>query len=270
MGRKRKRQKRQAERSNQEFTDVPISFAADSTGKISGRLGKSLVSTKLLSNQNEASNVEEFEEEDDDDGESHDSIVKPECEELEVNANTKNEKMISKCQETVDEEGIIYPLDLWEALSWYILPETVHTFSQICRFSYYCVRTPKFWLNLYQNFAIHAPMKLNTNCDRDSTTGGNSKLPKHLSPECINKYCQGNLRIQVVRALFYAHEPLRTRLNFKHAKDPHSIIGKICHGAWISRKKSNSFRFFFKLSSKSIKGNYYEIIIFFKYLWGNI
>lgn len=258
MGRrKRKRQKRQTEFSNQEFTsDVAISFAADSTGKISGRrLGKSTISTKkLLNNQNGGvvSN-EEFAEDDDDDGESGEPIMEP----VEVNANTtKNEKMISKYQETVDDqEGIIYPLDLWETLSWYILPETVHAFSQICRFSRYCVQTPKFWLNLYQNFAIHTPMKLKTKCD-SASNNGNSELPKHLSPERINKYCQGNLRMQVVRALFYTYEPLRTRLNFKNAKDPHSIIGKLCHGAWISRKKPNSFRFFFKLSSKPIKGKY--------------
>ena len=256
MGRrKRKRQKRQLELSNQEFTDVPISFAADSTGKISGRLGKSIMNAKLLDKQNDASN-EEFEEEDDE--ETHESIVTPDLLELEVSANTKIEKMVPKCQEIFEEkkEGIMYPLDLWEALSWYIFPESVATFAQICRYSNFCVQTPKFWLNMYQNFAIYTPMKLNTNCDRDSTTGENSELPKHLSPERINKYCQGNLRIQVVRALFYTYEPLRTRLNFKHAKDPHSIIGKMCHGAWISRKKSNCFRFLFKLSSEPIKGNY--------------
>ena len=93
MGRrKRKRQKRQLELSNQEFTDVPISFAADSTGKISGRLGKSIMNAKLLDKQNDASN-EEFEEEDDE--ETHESIVTPDLHSVSFISNTANFQPVS-------------------------------------------------------------------------------------------------------------------------------------------------------------------------------
>ena len=112
-------------------------------------------------------------------------------------------------------------------------------------FSPQCVNQPKFWLTMYQNFAVNYSK-------RHLQNNGCVSLPEHFSPEYVNKQCRGNLRIHVVRALFHTYGPLKDRLvspKNTWRGDPHSIVGMICLSAWTARKSSN-YRFCFKLSKK--------------------
>lgn len=46
-------------------------------------------------------------------------------------------------------EGFIYPPDLWHVLGDYIQPSEVGRFASICRFAYEVTKTYRFWMHLY-------------------------------------------------------------------------------------------------------------------------
>lgn len=236
MGRRRKRKKCKPKGDIEPkiMADVPISFSADAQ-QISNRLVKPMSNVGNVIGNNTEELIEQEEAEKFD----------VEEDEKELQSEKKRVLLVENFETWSEPEGIIYPFDLWETLSQYILPETVNIFSQLCRYSYICVNQPKFWLTMYQNFAVNYPK-------RHLQNNGCVSLPEHFSPEYVNKQCRGNLRIHVVRALFHTYGPLRDRLvspKNTWRGDPHSIVGMICLSAWTARKSSN-YRFCFKLSKK--------------------
>lgn len=139
--------------------------------------------------------------------------------------------------------GIEFPYDVWETLSNYIHPESVGKFASLCKAAYQSVNRVSFWTNLYDRRAAQV-----SNFAFFKT--GKWLLPEKLQKDYVNRFCQGNLRLLVIRSLFYTHQPFKERLSSVQLKaDPHLAVGNICLGAWTARK-SNNYRFCFKLASK--------------------
>ena len=61
-----------------------------------------------------------------------------------------------------------YPYDFWELISNYIPPESVATFSAICRDTYTIVNQASFWTKLYRDYYREDAL-----------------LPSHLQPDCM-------------------------------------------------------------------------------------
>ena len=59
-------------------------------------------------------------------------------------------KMKKKCKKKKNDKGQVYPIDLWYLISNHIAPESVATFSAICRGAHFVTHTIRFWNNLYR------------------------------------------------------------------------------------------------------------------------
>lgn len=134
-----------------------------------------------------------------------------------------------RCVQTEGEdEGCIYPLDLWHLLAQHILPEDVRVFAAICRNAYLVVQTANFWHSLYKRFYTPS-MRL---CDR-------------LLPHSMRKV--HGLRARVIRTLFHVYAPFRTRVQttdpFK--RSPDTLEGARCLIMW-HRHEKDLWHFFFK------------------------
>ena len=111
-------------------------------------------------------------------------------------------------KETTDNANVgnkvTLPYDVWELIGNYILPESIRTFSRICKDSYAVTNQPPFWVRLHRDFH---PFELNTPIT-------------HIK----------GLKKNVIRHLFINYLPFASRLNSSHAKiyDPHTLIDLIC------------------------------------------
>lgn len=222
MGKKSRRKKAAEEVISS--GNLTLSNYANAT-KSSKRVVKSLSNVKLFI---ASSNVEHDTEDLEDDDQHHLTASRP--------AQNASENVSWK-------GGIIYPFDLWDILSQYILPESISIYARLCHGAYLSVNRVSFWLNMYEKRVLVSSRAafVKTGCE---------SLPERLREEYVNKYCRGNLRTNVIRALFYTHQPFRERLSsLKSHVDPHSIVGLTCLAAWTARKLG-MFKFCFKLTSK--------------------
>ena len=96
------------------------------------------------------------------------------------------------------------PYDVWELIGNYILPESIASFSRICKDSYAVINKPSFWVRIHKEFCFSEPANMGI-----STRG---------------------LKQKVVRYLFLKYLPLSSRLNTPQAKiyDPHVLVGLMC------------------------------------------
>ena len=140
------------------------------------------------------------------------------------------------------EEGNTYCFDFWETMSMHLSPESVNVYARLCKAAHLSVNRVSFWLNLYRRYVIW-PM---------NSKSATFMLPLSLQPDYVNAHCRGNLRLQVIKALFYSYQPLRDRLcRMKFKLDPHQIVGMIVHSAWTARKSERNFKFCLKLCMQS-------------------
>lgn len=232
MGKRKRAQKTSRSKLNSKVdvvidANVNISDFADAN-KTTGRVVKSLSSGKLM-----------LPGPDDDDSVSNDD------ENEDFNGNLKNPAN-NKEKECKESGSIQFPFDLWYILSNYIHPESVGTFARLCQDAFTVVNRAAFWLNLYRKYAVRSSRWA-------FLQAGYETLPSRLQSDYVHLYCHGNLRVKVIRALYFAHKPFRDRLLAAHrAPDSHSIIGMICLGAWTEHKaRTNKYKFCFKLTSKS-------------------
>ena len=138
-----------------------------------------------------------------------------------------NQTEVNRLEQQTEKEGINYPYDLWEILSEYISPESVSKFACLCRSAYISTNRVSFWLTLYQVYADQVSRKV-------FKKSGKEILPNKLQSDYVNRFCQGNLRSNVIRSLFFTHEPFKQRLLSLHNKiDPHAIVGLLCIGTAV-------------------------------------
>ena len=141
---------------------------------------------------------------------------------------------------------ICYPYDLWEILSGYIPPESVGKFACLCKSAYLSIKRVSFWLKLHETYAV----QVSNNAYRKK---GKAILPDKFHSDYVNRFCQGNLRLLVIKSLFFTHEPFKKRLLSVHNQsDPHSVVGLLCVGSWTI-KKASTYRFCFKVTSTEKK-----------------
>ncbi|XP_014468156.1 PREDICTED: transmembrane protein 183 isoform X2 [Dinoponera quadriceps] len=139
-------------------------------------------------------------------------------------------------EDTKEEEGIDWPLDIWFVISEYIPPETVGKFARICKSSHYVTTTAKFWFHLYKTYHKHV-----------------SDLPDRLQPECMMR--QHGLRACVIRALHYTYFTSLLRCEIDDVsclrqEEPHSLERRKCTHMWHKNGKIRWY-FFFKLKQIS-------------------
>ena len=127
---------------------------------------------------------------------------------------------------------------LWEIISKYIDPESVQTFSLLCKGAYEITTTASFWINLYKRaFYNHA---------------GKSEclMFEHLKPD--NVVCtRHQLRLRVIRALYAFH--FKNRLLSSKLNDPHSIKGSICTNLWRQSSSKWDWKIFILFDTKEKK-----------------
>ncbi|XP_032679804.1 transmembrane protein 183B isoform X2 [Odontomachus brunneus] len=153
-----------------------------------------------------------------------------------VNTKKGKRKFKSLKEDTKEDEGIDYPLDIWFIISEYIPPETVGKFARICRSSYYVTTTAKFWFHLYKTYHEYVP-----------------DLPERLQPECMMR--QHGLRACVIRALHYNYftSLLQREIDnvpYLRQEEPHSLVRRKCTHMWHKEGKIRCY-FFFKLKETS-------------------
>ncbi|OAD54821.1 hypothetical protein WN48_06020 [Eufriesea mexicana] len=131
---------------------------------------------------------------------------------------------------TIEEEGIDYPLDIWFIISEYISPEAVGKFAQICKSSYYVVTTAKFWFHLYKSYYRFVP-----------------GLPPRLQPQCMVR--THGLRACVIRTLHYTYFALNRKVDdllYLGQNELHSLVKRQCCLMW-HRERKTLWYFYFKL-----------------------
>jgi len=242
--RKKKHLKTNTPRDRQQssgFTNSISICDSANADKAVGKLTKSFSSPCALQHFSQP-NVEDFEEEDeeeDDEGR---------CDFKKERRKRKEVQSIPNCFH----EGETYCFDFWETLSMYLHPESVNVYARLCKAAHLSVNRVSFWLNLYRRYVIW-PM---------NSKSATFMLPLGLQPDYINAYCRGNLRLKVIKALFYSYEPLRDRLcQFKFKLDPHQIVGMIVHSAWTARKSERNFKFCLKLCMRQCMNHYSSVAL---------
>jgi len=239
----KKRRKKQARHSapvkisEEIMNKVTISHFADASAKCQ-RVAKSLTSANLFFHIHKK----------DDDQQQFEDL------ENEKPLNSKDALKKETKEELGDLSARIYPFDMWDILSRYIHPESINVYTRLCKSAYFSVQRVSFWLNLYDRCG-HLPSK------RVLQKTGKEILPEALQSDYVNQYCRGNLRLHVIRALFYTHDPFRERLStIQKQPDPHSVVGNTCLGAWTVRKSDGYYRFYFKVASKCIPNEVVEAV----------
>lgn len=136
-----------------------------------------------------------------------------------------------------NQNGLLYPLDVWCLLAQYIEPEDVQKFALICKGARQATNMRTFWLRIYKCY-INGP----------------KKLPERLQPDRIE--CRPGLRTRIIRALFYGYEPFRTCIvSHNNLKDPDVLEGHMCISVWckqaLCKKRAKKiWAFYFKFSQK--------------------
>ncbi|XP_061388316.1 putative transmembrane protein 183BP [Musca vetustissima] len=110
--------------------------------------------------------------------------------------------------------------DIWFHLANHIPPEDVQRFALICKPSADCLKTRNFWMQLYQKYCQKSKDKSKWILDLPSD------LQMHQLAECDTEI----LRQQVIKALFYCHQPFVDRLKENYKLD--SLVGKIYQSSW--------------------------------------
>lgn len=151
-----------------------------------------------------------------------------------TSVSTRKNRKKSICQDD-EEEGIIYPLDIWFIISEYIRPEAVGKFARICKSSYYVTTTGKFWFHLYKLYYKFVP-----------------NLPERLQPQCMRLH---GLRACVIRALHYNYFTTLLQRNlsdmsYLRQEEPHSLVKRKCTLMWHKEGKVRWY-FYFKLKEIS-------------------
>ncbi|KAK9875508.1 hypothetical protein WA026_007902 [Henosepilachna vigintioctopunctata] len=138
---------------------------------------------------------------------------------------TNISKYKSKAQ--CDNNGNIYPYDIWFLISNFIRPEDVGRFSAICKTCLEVTSSVNFWIALYKRY-------LRKEC-----------LPEELQPECILRYF--GLRTSVIKALYLMYHPfiLLTRKTFGNIMHPDILKGKQCIGLSL-RQEDKKWCYYFK------------------------
>jgi len=228
--RKKKQLKTNTKHANKFDSSISVTICDSANAdKAVGKLTKSVPSLKRLSPQPLENPMEHLED------------LQEEEEEAHVKQGRRKGKTPIQSNSTFIDEGRVFPFDLWETLANYILPESINVYARLCKDAYQSVNRVAFWINLYQRCVIE-PMK-------KSTKSSLITLPLCLQSDYVNANCRGNLRLHVVKALFFTYEPLRERLcqpSFK--RDPHQIVGMIVQSAWTARKSDSNYKFCFKLN----------------------
>ena len=102
-----------------------------------------------------------------------------------------------------NKNSVSLPYDVWELVGNYILPESISTFSRICKDSYAVINRPSFWVKLHRDFLPY---------ERLST-----------------RHTKG-LKQKIIRYLYLNYLPFSSRLSSPKSKisDPHTLVGLIC------------------------------------------
>lgn len=131
----------------------------------------------------------------------------------------------------------IYPIDLWYLIALYIHPESVKSFTQICKGAYHTTHSKKFWLNLYERYVVEY-----------------STLPSHLKPCEID--VKSGMKARVVRALYHIYPPFSKSVQhtLPISECTHVLENKQCALHWWKQAtscKTNSkiWLFYFKFTS---------------------
>ena len=95
---------------------------------------------------------ERLDDEDDDDNNktNHSGINTTSSTSQSTTSSSTRQSTTSKRISNAFPDGRVYPPDLWFLIAKHVQPESVRTFSQICRGSCAVVRTFQFWSAIYQ------------------------------------------------------------------------------------------------------------------------
>ncbi|KAL4225585.1 hypothetical protein ACF0H5_016273 [Mactra antiquata] len=133
-------------------------------------------------------------------------------------------------QRTISSEdnGIIYPTDLWLQLSFCIYPESIGVFAQLCRGTRAVVQTVLFWKSLYLRFYKEK-----------------KNIPEKYGLSSIE--CIHGLRARTIKMLYCGYQPFidRTLTTVPFENEPHILIGQKCLLSWHNKIK-NVWKFYFK------------------------
>ncbi|XP_004069198.1 transmembrane protein 183B isoform X1 [Oryzias latipes] len=132
-----------------------------------------------------------------------------------------------------NEDGGDYPVDIWLLLASYIRPEDVCKFALICKNAWIVTCTAAFWTRLYRR---------HYKVDAD--------LPFRLQPDSVHKmHC---LRACVIRSLYHLYEPFSLRV----AKIPAlpestpTLLNSKCLLFWIRKVSEALWEFNFKFEKQ--------------------
>ncbi|XP_043926140.1 transmembrane protein 183A isoform X2 [Protopterus annectens] len=134
--------------------------------------------------------------------------------------NATRKKKSKHCKEnSMDNEGDEYPVDIWLLLASYIRPEDVGKFALICKNAWIVSCTAAFWSRLYKRF-YHF----------------DACLPFRLQPDSMGKLrC---LRACVIRSLYHMYEPFSSRVSKNPPlpeSTPNSLHNSKCLLFWCSK-----------------------------------
>uniref|UniRef100_A0A3P9J660 Transmembrane protein 183B n=1 Tax=Oryzias latipes TaxID=8090 RepID=A0A3P9J660_ORYLA len=145
---------------------------------------------------------------------------------------------IEKEENSENEDGGDYPVDIWLLLASYIRPEDVCKFALICKNAWIVTCTAAFWTRLYRR---------HYKVDAD--------LPFRLQPDSVHKmHC---LRACVIRSLYHLYEPFSLRV----AKIPAlpestpTLLNSKCLLFWIRKVSEALWEFNFKFEKQEHRRN---------------
>ncbi|GFY41146.1 transmembrane protein [Trichonephila inaurata madagascariensis] len=154
-----------------------------------------------------------------------------------LNLSTENRKKLrSKVtpEESLNDTGIRYPIDVWFLIGHYIKPEDVKVFASICKDSHFVSRSYSFWMKMYKRYYQSS-----------------DRLPARLQPECIEQaFC---LKTRVVRALYQMYPSFINQLSTRLlTTDVYCLSNLCCTLMWrIQQNGKWLFHFKFKAATNA-------------------
>lgn len=232
-------------RSLRPSPDVTIACFANNTMPAPARSKKSTAAKELK----KSTTAEDIKNED---NETDDWFTKDEediCKEIEVlkidsGCNTSSTSASSIPAKYYRHNHQQFPLDFWDLLSRYILPENVGSFGAICRCSYLIVNSQGFWRRLYRRY-YNEDVAMN---DR-------------LRPDCMMR--PRSLKICVIRVIhlcYGLYVEARKKDGVSLWGDPHLLVGGICDMSWADKVTSKHSNFYFKLREHDTEATKHKLI----------
>lgn len=215
--------------------------------KVDSSKSKNISTTKIMEereliegaeNEDEECSYEDWEErvEDDDNNNANPSGTK-------TLANRKCTAAKRKKYESASTQGRIYPPDLWFLIGKHVKPESVQTFSLICRDSCTVVRTYQFWVGLYQRTFEDCRRMNSSEC-----------LEEELQVSCVIRPL--GVKYHVIRALFKIYPPFKEMLERQklNSIDFDFLIGYKCSKFWMLSPAKSVFMFYVQLDRPESTG----------------